>query len=457
MKLFVLKISPKRKWDFASLADFERVHQNVKMMKFKKEIDSLDLVIEGLSNIGANVKQFELNDCEVSMRSAIEVLRTMEHLTRVDLVNVKIADDHESSKLPEFQNLRHLKIVECDSAFEIFLQCKQLVEICFQADERKNLDFAPFEALLRAQKKLKLLEIINVGISNFLETDSQFPFQLKSLTVHHCHFREKENFERFLERQQQLEEVDIAISNLKLNLDRVRYYDDSLVNILRLKHLQQLTIDFGNYVFASTSFLTQTFNPNLKNLTLSLEEKSSIPIDCVLKSFPNIESLALSAKEISEVSLEYINQNHQNLRDLKVSKFPSAAFARLKFKNLKSLHVHETNIELEHWMTFIENNPNIVKLVINFTFFIDLSEEFIDMVTRKLKLEHLELIDKWIGMRNEIYVTICENCKSLKYLKLHNINVEKDFDEGDKNYLRSKDVRFHLFNDESLNTAMIPF
>lgn len=108
-------------------------------------------------------------------------------------------------------------------------------------------------------------------------------------------------------------------------------------------------------------------------------------------------------------------------------------------------------------MNFLENHSNITKLIINFTFFMDISEEFIDTVTKRLKLEHLELIDKWVGMNNEIYLTICENSPSLKYLKLWNINVEKDFEECDKEFLRSRNIRFHLFNDESLNTPMVPF
>lgn len=78
MKKFLLKISPKRKWDFESLADFERVHQNVKMMEFKTESDSLSKVIDGLMNIGANVKHFEMNDSEVTMENLLTVLSTNE-------------------------------------------------------------------------------------------------------------------------------------------------------------------------------------------------------------------------------------------------------------------------------------------------------------------------------------------------------------------------------------------
>jgi hypothetical protein len=108
-------------------------------------------------------------------------------------------------------------------------------------------------------------------------------------------------------------------------------------------------------------------------------------------------------------------------------------------------------------MEFLDNNPTITKLIIVFTFFVDLSEDFIDRVTKKLNLEHLELIDKWIGMENEVYKMICENSKSLKYLKLHNINVEKNFEEVDKEYLRSRNIQFHLYNEESLNAPMVPF
>lgn len=166
--------------------------------------------------------------------------------------------------------------------------------------------------------------------------------------------------------------------------------------------------------------------------------------------------MELSIKEIDQETIEYFNVHLNNLCNLKISKFPSEAFGKLKLKSLDLLHMNETNIQLDHLMEFLENHSNITKLIINFTFFMDLNEEFIDIITKKLKLQHLEL-EKWIGMRTEIYVSICQNSPKLKYLKLWNINVEQDFDEQDKEYLRSRNINFYLFNDESLNTPMVPF
>lgn len=460
MKKFVVKISPKRKWDFESLGRLRRKHQNVKLVDFKSDDDSIYEVIRELHNFGRNVKYFELNDCGVSTEKLVKILNTMEKLESVVLMTVKTADEAKNmcdrSSLPELKCLSHLKVVESDMLFEIFLKARTLEEICFQAHDCQNVNLKSLEELLSSQQKLKTFEIINVRFSNFLENKIKFPFQLRSLTIHQCHFKEKENFESFLESQNELTEIDLTINNMKLQLDRVRYFEDSLATVLKHKSLKQVNLEIENYNFANTNFLRQSTNENVESLKLTLAQTTCPAVD-VLKIFPNIETLELSLKNIDDDSLKFINEHLHKLQALTITKFSSEAFAKLKIKNLKSLHINETNIQPEHWLEFLENQPKITKLVINFTFFMDLTEDFIDTITRKLNLEHIELIDKWIGMKNEIYETICANCKNLKYLKLWNINVEKDFDETDKEFLRSRNIEFHLFNDESLNTPMVPF
>lgn len=456
MKKFMMKISPKRRWDFESLMGFERIHQNVKIVEFKSEDEPVKLVIDGLWNIGKNVKFLELNDCEIPKDNFVKILKTMEMLEKIDLLNVKISDETHDN-LPDFKNLKVIKIVECNSVFEIFRLAANICEICFQADDRQNLSLQSFEELLSQQKKLTCLELINIKFSDFLGTKQTFPFQLTSLTIHECHFNERENFEHFLASQRNLEEVELTVNRMKLNLDRLRYFEGSLLVIVKLKNLKKLSLEIEDYNFANMNFLHQAVNPKVDHLKLSVE-KASCQITSILRVFPNLNSLDLSIKDIDQGNIDYINKNLQKLQSLKISKFPSELFGKFKIKNLKSLHVNETNIELENWTEFTDNHLNITKLIINFTFFIDLSDDFIDKVTKKLtKLEHVELIDKWIGMKNEIYLAICENSKNLKYLKLWNINVEKNFDESDKEFLRDRNIKFHLYNDESLNTPMIPF
>lgn len=456
MNKFVMKVSPKRKWDFVSLTMFERVHQNVKLMEFKSEDESIATAVEGLYNIGGNVKRVELNDCGVSMDVLVKVFQAMPRLTIVDLVGVKVTGNVSDVALPEFRNLRTLKIANCDSLCEIFQRASSISKISFESNDRKSLELTKFEDVLHNQKYLETLELVNIKFSNFLEGETNFPFQLKSLKIHQCHFKKRENLENFLEAQQSLIEVDLTISNMKLQLDRARYFEESLKIIMQQKHLKQLSLDIENYEFANTNFLQKNVNRNVQHLILKLE-KTSCSLSTIFSAFPNVKSLAVSTKDVDLENIKYINENLLNLQSIKVTKFPSELFGKLKVRNLKSLHVNETNIEINHWMEFLDNNPTMTKLIIVFTFFVDLSEEFIDRVTKKLNLEHLELIDKWIGMQNEIYKMICNNSKNLKYLKLHNINVEKNFDESDKEYLRSRNIKFHLYNDESLNAPMVPF
>lgn len=460
MKKFVVKISPKRKWDFESLGRLGRKHQNVKLVDFKSDDDSIHEVIGELHNFGRNVKYFELNECEISIDNLVKILSTMKKLETVVIMTVKSPDEAENQcdrlSLPELKHLSNLKVVESDMLFEIFVKARALKEICFQPHDCKTVDLKSFEELLSHQQKLKTLEMINVRFSNFLANEIKFPFKLISLTIHQCHFKEKENFESFLESQNELTEIDLTINNMKLQLDRVRYFEDSLATVLKHKRLKQVNLEIENYNFASTNFLRQSTNENVESLKLILTQTTCSAV-AFLKIFNNIETFELSVKNIDDESLKFINEKLHKLHTLKITKFSSEAFAKLKIKNLNSLHINETNILPEHWLEFLDNNPKITKLVINFTFFMDLTEDFIDTITKKLNLEHVELIDKWIGMRNEIYEMICANCKNLKYLKLWNINVEKDFNETDKEFLRSRNIEFHLFNDESLNTPMVPF
>ena len=456
MKKFLLKISPKRKFDFESLTRFERIHQNTKLLDFKAENESIELVIEGLWNIGENVKSFELNDCEISKENLLNVLRSMENLIKFDLLNTKVSVETVKNP-PKFMNLKFLKVIESDLVFDVFENAVKLQEISLQTSDRNDVNVKCFEQLLMRQSELKCLELFNIKFSNFLEEKKTFPFQLSSLTIQHCHVKEKENLEAFLLSQKCLKEVELSVDNMKLNLDRLRYFEESLAIVFVMKKLKKISIVIENYNFTNMKFLHQITNPGVDLLSLNID-KSLCDITSVIRVFPNIKSLDISSKEIIVENVVFINENLQNLQKLKLSTFPKAIFGSFKVKNLKTLHVNETNLELENWTDFLENHPNITKLVINFTFFTDLSEDFVDRITRKLtKLEHVELIDKWIGMKNEIYLVICENCKNLKYLKLWNINVEKNFEELDKEFLRKRNIKFHIYNDESLNCPMIPF
>jgi hypothetical protein len=81
-----------------------------------------------------------------------------------------------------------------------------------------------------------------------------------------------------------------------------------------------------------------------------------------------------------------------------------------------------------------------------------MTNEVIDFITKSFKqLEHFELKDKYIGTKNDIYKNICENCPNLKYLKLFNVNIEENFVDSDKWYLKSRGIKFDLFNDVSLS------
>lgn len=199
------------------------------------------------------------------------------------------------------------------------------------------------------------------------------------------------------------------------------------------------------------NFLPST---QIENLNLYLRTTNFSVIN-FLKISPNVKSLELDVKELNDEEIKFINE-YAPTTHLKISSLSSENFSRLKLKSIKSLHI-ETCIEPCHWHKFIENNLGITKLVINFSFLMDFDMNLLNHITQNLKIEHLELIDKYIGFENKIYEEICENCKCLKYLKLWNINIEKNFTDEDKDFLRRKNIKFLLFNDEALNAPMISF
>lgn len=457
MKKFSIKISPKRKWDFDTIASLERKHQNVKISYFKSNDDLLSKVIDNLVDISWSLTDFEMNSCKVTRNELSGLLVLMNNLESLAIVNIKFEESFPVvEQLPELSFLKRLKITDCESFSNFFIKAPNLRKVSFQAGKVKNQNLDFLQHILMKQGKLTSLNLENIQFTNFLEKIVSFPFQLKHLAVHLCHFRRKDHFEEFLKSQRELEEVELTIGNMKLSLDRNNYFEESLAIIFKKRTLRKLSLDVEKYEFRNSNFLKQCSNPNLKALKIS-HEQSFFKLSTFLRAFPNIESLKLDVKEIDDDSIKFINENLSTLTSLKIAKFPSEAFGRLKVKSLSSLHVHETNIKHQDWLQFVDNNQQITKLIVNFIIFMDSSESLIDAISKKLNLEHIELIDKWIGMKNEIYVMLCENCKNLKYLKLWNINVEKDFDESDKEYLRSRNIKFHLFNDETLNTPMIPF
>lgn len=462
MEKLMLKITSKRNWNLGVLLDCQRKFQHLRIKKFTAS-DNYGPVFQCFLDVVKNVKTFELHDSHINFNDLQEMIVFLPKMTQFELVNVKIMGELnivEDQQLPALDHLKIVKIIDSDLCFEIFEKARNLTGICLQYDDcrrHENINLTSLEVILCKQKHLKSLEIFNIRYSNLFDRDfvDEIPFQLDNLTLSQCYFKNKDNFDKFIERQQELQEVELAMGNLNLKLDRLRYFEDLLLHVFRLKKLNHFNLEIKNYQFMNENHFHYGVSENLTSLTCSLEQ--TCKLNSVLKVFPNLKSLELKAKQLKTQEIEFLNNNLVKLEHLKVVNFSSDVFQQLKFKNLKSISIFETNIEPKDWDQFIINNPGITKLVINYTFFMDLSEAMIDKLTSKWNLEHFELIDKYIGLENDIYKMICNNCKNLKYLKLWNVNIEKDFDEADKDYLKSRNIQFHLFNDETLNTPIVPF
>lgn len=451
MKNFFMVVTRKRKWDFGTISVLQRKHQALVFFDYSTLEESLDnALIDGLENIGANIKTLEFNDCSLNASDFVHILEITNNLKHLKVFNSKIL-----GSVYKFLDLKHLislKIIKSEVSYEIFNNVRNLHNIEIETHETNNIDLTHFQKILFSQLKLKHLTLINLRLSNLFDTKMDCSFQLESLKLIQCHFRHKENFEIFLENQMSMADIELSLSNMKLALDRVRYYDSIIACLMRKYSLTSLTLNIEEYKFASFSFME-----GCRAIKLSLRSKdtnfSSSPF---LKYFPLLESLEVDIKELNDENLEIINTSSR-LITLKIINISSDCFGNVKNKNIQSLYIHETLIDQCDWKKFIENNPQIIKLVIRFSFLMDFDVNFLEYITQKLNLVHIELIDRYVGFDNGIYKMICENCNRLKYIKLWNINIEKNFDEIDKDFLRRKNIKFHLFNDESLNKPMIPF
>lgn len=449
MRKFFIAITTKKRWDFSTISTLQRKHQNLIFFDFDNF--SEPKLLHGLQNIGANLRCIEFNYCNLYIDEFLKILEVNQHhLTSLSLIHTKILE--KPQKFFDFECLESFKVVESEIELVFLEKAKKLREVHVEVNECCTVDLKEFQKILFRQKKLKSLVMINLRLSNIFDGLIKAEFQLENFSVVNCHFNHKENFEKFLENQLKIFDLEFSINNLKLQLDRVRYYEGILENILKNKFLKCLNLNVENYNFANLNFLPLNC---IENLSINLKS-TNFSLITFLKTFQNLKSLELDLKELTNEEIIFLNE-HKNLTHMKISNLSSEIFSKLKFKSIKSLHI-ETCIEPCHWHVFADNNLELTKLVINFSFLMDFDVNLLEALIKKLpKIEHLELINKYVGFDNKIYKMICENCKNLKYLKLWNINIEKNFNEEDKNYLRERNVKFILFNDETLNAPMISF
>lgn len=448
MRKFFIAITNKKRWDFKTIAELRRVHQNLVFFDCDNFPD--ETLLRGLQNIGSNVKSLELNYCNLYIDEFLKILSETSHLTSLSLIHSKILE--KPQQFLNFEYLTQLKLVESEIELELFENASSLREVHIEINDTNTVDLSSFQKILFRQTKLKSLVMINLRLSNLFDDASQAcSFQLDSLNVVNCHFKARENFEDFIAQQRALFDIEISISAMKLALDRMRYFDGILERLMCKKKVNIFALNIENYNFTNFNFLPST---QIENLNLYLRTTNFSVIN-FLKISPNIKSLELDVKELNDEEIKFLNE-YAPLTHLKISSLSSENFSRLKLKSIKSLHV-ETCVEPCHWHKFIESNQGITQLVINFSFLMDFDMNLLNHITQNLKIEHLELIDKYVGFENTIYEEICENCKSLKYLKLWNINIEKNFTDEDKDFLRRKNIKFLLFNDEALNAPMISF
>lgn len=455
MRKIILKFNYKYKFEYDYLASSFRRYQRLRIVESSSQ-DTSDPLLKFIPTFNQNLTEVEFRGCSFKKSDFREILRNLPQLRKFVITNTIIEDlTGSSGEIPVLDKLTFLKISHSNFCFDLFKSSRNLNEMLVDLSGMKNhlLELEGFDEFLPSQKNLKHLELTDLLDKDAFLKDfgSEINFQLETLKINQCHFKQIKNFEKFLKTQKNIRNFDLSFQdrNEQEEVEEFGQYLEVLDHILRLKSLRSVVLEFShlNPIRSAPSFLQA--NENVDFLTCNFNGLCS---ERIIKLFPNLKHLELKAKFMNEEQVDFLNQFLAKLESLKVVNFPSDFFRKLKFKNLAAIEICETNIEPDSWEEFINNNPGIKKLVINYAFFMEMTNEVIDTLTKRFKnLVHFELLDKYIGTKNDIYQTICENCPNLKYLKLYNINIEENFSDLDKNYLKSRGIKFDLFNDVSLS------
>lgn len=248
MRKFFIAITNKKRWDFKTIAELRRVHQNLVFFDCDNFPD--ETLLHGLQNIGSSVKSLELNYCNLYIDEFLKILNETSHLTSLSLIHSKILE--KPQRLLNFESLTHLKLVESEIELEFLENANALREVHIEVNETNTVDLASFRTILFRQRNLKSLVMINLRLSNLFDDASQAcRFQLESLNVVNCHFKTKDNFEIFIERQRELLDVEISICAMKLGLDRMRYFDSILERLMCKKIVKTFALNIENYNFTN--------------------------------------------------------------------------------------------------------------------------------------------------------------------------------------------------------------
>lgn len=347
--------------------------------------------IEFIGNFGEFVKEANFEYCSFdSMDEFFSILNLLPcvEILRINYVYIKQAQLSEikpgprNEEIPDFLNLRKLElsskfwgyITQVDAKILKHLNTNRLEHLKIHLPMQKfSSDFIEF---LCKQTNLKFLKIHDDFIDSFVFDDfvdfvsyqeyisslfeidlsQRAEFQLKSLSINY-RGDHKENFQRFLNSQNDLEELEFCkydddFVKFKINFDLIRN-----LNVRKLN----LYIDFlpSNNLNEIEGFV----NPSVNELSLMGYNNDQAMFNFLLRIFPNLKVL----------HLEYMNEfNCDNLSELKhlevliVDHFKVDCMLNTSIEKLRRLEIKNLYpFVFTDFENIVTNNPKIEEFVVH--------------------------------------------------------------------------------------------
>lgn len=339
----------------------------------------------------------------------------------------------------------------------------QLSTIRLQVNDSQTFSYGDFFKTMSQQTRLRHLRFDGITSENsdIFDSDDLLQCQLDALVIKNCKIiirDQMRNLIQLIRNQKKLKILKILHTKISTSMDMMTTYRQIFSNCIT-----DVLLDIGDLSFFHSNQFT---NRTVRSLTLHGNFAfENLPIFInFIKIFPNVVRLTLVGNQpIGDKYLFQILTTFKNLEELLVPGFESRN-GDSNFANLSSIESKVNTLVLDYidynvkffgWKNIVTNLSGIEKLVIKKDIG-KVSNEILDMIVKKLKLQHLEL---GIGVITEeiLRTIIWDNCcNQLKVLKIPKSDLKKienkfDFKETfSRNQLLlylCKDSYFH-FNHE---------
>lgn len=340
------------------------------------------LLVDLVKRHGGRILELKMHYNSSTSRHMLTIFRGMPELEDLEFHYVKrLADLPSADSNPDKVTLRKLKKLYFTghSDFVQLIHAPMLVEIKIEeslksediADPETNLKY--LEMLLKASPKLKSVEM-DLDVFDKMDPD-HFPFQLKNI-IGNCENEFTDNIKKFLLSQA------ATVEKLEVECGDSEFLE---IVLRKFERLRTLKTEFKNLKVSEDFRRNLKPMPWLTELETTSDFSSASAIQAVLENCPNLLKLKCSLGREFPRYLEMIADNIQKLEVLSIQTYGKT---NAKFKCLRELYLSDTATYTHDLLAFLNSNPTIETLGIDFLYPNDLDADGARslITTTKLKL-----------------------------------------------------------------------